>query len=524
MWATFLKKKWLVLSIIVFVMAIAARLIPGPRTIDDAFITFRYARNLLAGNGFTYNPGVHILGTTTPLYTLTMAFLGLFFGGLEAPFPTIAYVLNALLDGVTAILLLYIGRRLGYGRAGLGAALVWGILPFSVTFAIGGLETSLYVLLLIGTFAALLDARYVLVGLLSGLALLTRPDALILILPLGFDRLFFDRKRRRTPVKASELLAFFVPVVLWYGFATLYFGSPLPHSITAKTQAYQLPPNGALIRMTQHYATPFMGHLTFGTMWIGIGLVLYPFLYIIGGLKVFREARYTWPVLLFPWFYFLAFTIPNPLIFRWYLTPPTPFYIFMLLCGLELLLTQIFKKDTQKPSRKRSFTAWQVATILLVILIPFILPLREWRLHPDHGTDNPAPDMAWVRLELLYQQAAEIVSTHVEKSDESITLAAGDVGVLGYYTPARILDTIGLNSEEPLDYYPVPQEMVAGMAYAIPPDLIFDYQPDYLVFPEIYIRNGLLKDVRFADQYALLVKIETDIYDSEGMLIYVLQP
>ena len=103
-------------------------------------------------------------------------------------------------------------------------------------------------------------------------------------------------------------------------------------------------------------------------------------------------------------------------------------------------------------------------------------------------------------------------------------MAAGDVGVLGYYTQARILDTVGLNSVEPLDYYPVPEEMIAGMAYAIPPDLIFDQQPDYLVFPEIYIRNGLLKDPRFADQYTLLEKIETDIYDSDGMLIYVRRP
>ncbi len=516
---TFLRKYGPYLA--VFALAVIVRLLPGPRTIDDSFITYRYARNLLAGNGFVYNPGVHILGTTTPLYTLTMAFLGLFFGGPGAPFPIIAYVLNALLDGITAMLLLYIGRKLDFGRAGLGAALVWGILPFSVTFAIGGLETSLYVLLLIGTFAALLDSRYVLVGLLSGLALLTRPDALILVLPLGFDRLFFDRKRRGVPLKINELLAFFVPALLWYGFATLYFGSPLPHSITAKTQAYQLPPNGALIRMTQHYATPFMGNLTFGTVWIGIGLVLYPFLYIIGGLNIFRRERHTWPVLLFPWFYFLAFTIPNPLIFRWYLTTPTPFYILIILCGLEQLLSQIFKKAAQnKP------IAWQVATLLLVILIPLALPLREWRLHPEDGPDRPAPDMAWVRLEDFYHQAADIVSADVGESAGaySYTLAAGDVGVLGYYTQARILDTVGLNTAEPLAYYPVPEEMIAGMAYAIPPDLIFDQQPDYLVFPEIYIRNGLLKDERFTDQYTLLEKIETDIYDSDGMLIFVRKP
>ncbi len=37
-----------------------------PNTVDDAYTTFRYARNLVNGLGFVYNPGEHVLGTTTP--------------------------------------------------------------------------------------------------------------------------------------------------------------------------------------------------------------------------------------------------------------------------------------------------------------------------------------------------------------------------------------------------------------------------------------------------------------------------
>jgi hypothetical protein len=42
-------------AIIVF-LALAARLIPGPRLVDDAYITFRYSRNLIEGQGLVYNP------------------------------------------------------------------------------------------------------------------------------------------------------------------------------------------------------------------------------------------------------------------------------------------------------------------------------------------------------------------------------------------------------------------------------------------------------------------------------------
>ncbi len=152
------------------------------------YITFRYARNILAGIGFVYNPGEHVLGTTTPLYTFLLTISGYFSGGTQAPFPHIALYLNAIADAITCLLLLQIGRKLGSPIAGFGAALVWAIAPFSVTFAIGGLETSFYVLLLTGTISAYIHQHYKLSAFLAALSLLTRPDALLLVGPLFLDR------------------------------------------------------------------------------------------------------------------------------------------------------------------------------------------------------------------------------------------------------------------------------------------------------------------------------------------------
>ena len=39
-------------------------------TYEDAFITFRYAHQLVEGNGFVYNLGERVYGTTTPLFTI----------------------------------------------------------------------------------------------------------------------------------------------------------------------------------------------------------------------------------------------------------------------------------------------------------------------------------------------------------------------------------------------------------------------------------------------------------------------
>ncbi|MFM8320085.1 MAG: hypothetical protein ACKOC5_04135, partial [Chloroflexota bacterium] len=219
----------------VFILALAARWLPGPRTIDDSYITFTYARSLLAGQGFVYNPGEQVLGTTTPLYAALMALGGLLTGGVNAPFPLLALGLNSLADALTCVLILRLGRRLGLPFAGAGAALTWAVAPFSVTFAIGGLETSLYVLLLTGLANAHLEQRRILASLLAALALLTRPDALILIGLVYLDRagglllqLRAARRGQAQPPRpaalAAEAAAFLLPVLAWGAFAYAYFG------------------------------------------------------------------------------------------------------------------------------------------------------------------------------------------------------------------------------------------------------------------------------------------------------------
>lgn len=537
------------LPLLIVLLALATRLIPGPRTIDDSYITFRYTRHILAGDGMVYNPGERVLGTTTPFYAGWMAILGGITGGENAPFPILAMGVNAIFDALTCLILLKLSKRLGAARAGVGAAVVWAILPFSVTFAIGGLETSLYVLLLTGTVSYHLTGKHTLTALFAALSLLTRPDALILLVPLALDRLIssgslnsllprtlrlrktsaqgasndplanppsFDFTQDRYPITLKELLTALLLPLAWFSFAWVYYGSPIPHSIAAKSVAYHLEPMTALVRLLQHYATPFMDNLTFGVAGIMAGIVLYPFLFVIGARTALKATPRIWPWAAYPWLYLAVFALANPLIFRWYLTPPLPAYILLILIGADQLVSA-----SVKGIRNRQAAA--VIQILIVIGLPTFLSAQDWQLRPDHGLQRPAPEMAWYQLELLYREAADSLEADIVSGTAARgappTLAAGDVGVLGYFTSARILDTLGLNSPEAIPYYPTNPEFYVTI-YAVSPDLVMDTLPEYVVLLEVYGRAGLFKDPRFLEAYHLRDTIPTDIYGSEGMVIY----
>ena len=495
--------------ILIAFVAILARAIPTPRTIDDAFITFRYARNLVAGSGFVFNPGQHVLGTTTPLYTVLLALLA----GLTRTtnYPWLALVVNTLADAATCLLLVALGEALsGRRAAGLGAGLLWAIAPMSVTFAVGGMETSVFILLLVATATCYVTGRNRWAAVAAGLLLLTRPDGLLLVAPLGAD--FLVRRLRARQFPTAEALLFLATVLPWAVFATLYFGSPIPHSVLAKTVAYRVDPVDGLVNLLQHYGTPFFEDQFLGRFWPLVGFSLYLALGLFGGLAVLRRESRAWPLVLFPWLYFTAYAAARVLIFRWYLAPPLPFYFLLILAGLAKLLGDLARVAG---ARIRAL-ARRLDPLALPVGLFALLSILAWTPRPDHGPTEPAPQMAWHQLELYYRQVGVALGPRLTAGS---LVAAGDVGALGYYSNARILDTVGLMSPEATAYYPLDPALYT-ISYAIPPRLILDQKPDYVVFLEVYGRLGLLHDPQFLSAYQLFQYIDTDIYGSHGLLVY----
>jgi hypothetical protein len=495
--------------IAIALLALAARIIPQPRTIDDAYITFRYSRNIVDGEGFVYNPDTRTLGTTTPFYTLLMAAIG-FITGSEN-YPWFALIVNALADAGTCVLLGLIIHRVTE-QISLAAILgvIWALHPLSVTFAIGGMETSVVILWSVAATYFYFTKHNRTAAVFAALGILTRIDALIWVGPLMAHQLYTNwRSKHRAPWRSW--LIFTAILLPWFLFSWFYFGTILSRSLSAKQVAYIVPEFHALTRLLQNIATPFFEHELIGIPAIIIGVLLYPELAAIGILRVSKQQPRLLPFLMYPWLYLIAFSIMNPVIFRWYLSPMMPAYLLSILIGLWVVSNGIASRLKQARALPVGFSA--VGILLVGIL------LNAWTLHPDHGPDRPAPTMAWHQIELYYQQVGEALRRDCGITEDTV-VAAGDIGAVGYYSRAHILDTVGLVTPEISNYYPLDPDLpIEGSNYAVPPAIIYDYKPDYIVFMEMFVRNGLAKESWFTDQYPEIAMIPTDFYGT-GMIVY----
>ncbi len=202
--------------------------------IDDAYIGFRYARNLLLGRGLVFNPGERVEGVTNIGWTLLLALVGGF-----VPIPVAAKVLGALFVAATAVLLLPIGRR---RRPGAIDPLFLYPLPFlAVThfdylyFSLAGMETALLSLVL-GTMVLLsLRGRagsWEAIAFLSAAGSLLHPE-ILMVYPLAVAVLFLGPGRRGPPqgrpaaIFAATLAA--ITLARWS-----YFGQLVPNTFYAK--------------------------------------------------------------------------------------------------------------------------------------------------------------------------------------------------------------------------------------------------------------------------------------------------
>ena len=202
-------------------------------TADDAFISFRYGKTLLAAHAWNWNPPVAAMVPREEAYSsLIYTLLGII--------PALLHVSPALFFkffGVVCIAVIAY-RLLTQARshfAALLGVLLLGLHPFVAIHAFSSLETPLYILLLVEMALAVRDAAIARPGWVYALGLLlplTRPEGLVFAC-VGVVLYWRAREMRQSSSGRLRRRSSRASSILWP--AGRYFGHLLPNPFYAKT-------------------------------------------------------------------------------------------------------------------------------------------------------------------------------------------------------------------------------------------------------------------------------------------------
>jgi arabinofuranosyltransferase len=390
---------------------------------DDAYISFRYARNLARGDGLVFNVGEPVEGYTNFLWTLQVG-AGLALGGDPERFaPWLGLFWGA---GAVVLAGMLLCRR--------GMPVWWVVVPLTVLsagvpFALwsaAGLETGLVAFFMV-LGVLLLDRvsapgpvpwwlSWVLGGTL-GLATLTRPDnGLLFLFCVGW--LILERKWRRL----LPLLTAWAAVVLpWFGWRLWYYGKLLPNSLLLRTGAEW---------------TDYLHSVREGLAYSGgyLAFVAGPFLLLSGGL-LFRAGRVEGVLglrqarrdLIFVvcFLAYLAAVGGDEKVFYRLAAPLTP----LLVCGLGLGAWSLL----QRRSWRGVF--WGLLGVawcgwLALGWSGFLAEEYHRRLH--HLRDH------------LYPERRLVARWISEQAPPGATLAMSAMGLVPYLTDLRTYDCLGV--------------------------------------------------------------------------------
>lgn len=396
--------------------------------LDDAWIHQVYARNLGTRGEFAFFPGQTSAGSTSPLWTIALSFGYV----LHADFHAWAYLLGAILLGAGAILVyritFYVLCNTQYATRNSLFAALFLVFEFHLAWsAVSGMEVPLFVflsLLLVERFFA--DARTWVLGLVAGLLTLTRPEGAVLVGLIGLAIVldFVQDVTRNTKhvVRGAWYVGVFILVLLPYlAFNLSVSGTLFPNTYYAKYAEYapifeSVP---LVVRWMQLLVAP----------WVGAQILLAPgAIYLAVTLAIKREWKLLIPfawILILPALY--AWRLPVAYQHGRYEMPVIPFIVLYGVWGTSVLFARIRNWVVR--------TTWGMSTAALVIAFWFI------------GANAYATDVAIIECEMV--GSARWVVANVAPGT---SIAAHDIGALGYYYPYPFIDLAGLVSPEVIPF------------------------------------------------------------------------
>ena len=453
---------------ILFIFFITVKLFPFPY--DDAYIHFRIAENLSSNFAPYFNKSEKIMGTSSFLWVIILAFINLFPLTLILKVAIFNIVVSVLGLLVWVNLLRYFSNKKDQTIVILLFALCY--VGFLIPSVVGLMETPL-VLCLLGVAIYFIKMEKLRGWAILGAIVFLRVELIIFVLLFGLTILSKSRGSSVRKLVALTIPILFLGIICYYFYDTL-----IPHTMFAKTQVFK-PTIGMIVdnffesifpdSIFQTISLPYrISYLT---------ILWYPFLTLIislffvgviwSGVIKIKNFQIQFLILSSGLIIGLAYILKQAIIQDWYIplyAIPIAFVIFS-----NTLTNQIF--------------SWLTITIFcfqpLKTILIFILMIC-----------SPASIEISLVSQLRVNRYLEI-GTLLNKLYPSGEIMTSEIGALGYTYKGKIIDGAGLISPQALFFHPlkVPEQRSSSLIGAIPEEFIKQQNPKIIVSYPIFVEE-----------------------------------
>lgn len=381
--------------------------------LDDVYIHCRYAANLLAGDGYSFNSGPIVTADTSPLWVVLLALGGLFASQIHI----VAIIQSSLFYLLLAPTNYRLALSLGLDKRWsifvglctlLAARIVWS--------APSGMEITLACLLTILAIKVHIDSQKmgkprIVEGILLALSIATRPELMFLAALCFVDWVSFFRRRN----KKYKLI--FLPSLFFLIFVSPVFALPLIE-------------RGSLVyhsSMVQGAGISLVPNITY--LWFASKILLFsiapPIIFaLFAPVVLWKEHR---------WRLLIVFGLGLPILLSFvapqfrhhgrYFFPAMP---ILIVVGAGVLASLFSKEHLKKYARYL-----QIAFSCFALIGAGI-----WANKYQDSVAN---------INDQHVAASEWIEKNAKEGD---VIAAQDVGAIGYFTKRNVIDLVGLVSPD----------------------------------------------------------------------------
>lgn len=406
--------------------------------LEESWIALTYAKNLREFGAYSfYATDMIASGSTSPLYV----FIAALFGFLFSSEFTLSFFLGVGSFAIVALFVYRLAKELFQTEHWLAlvVTLLFVLTPRIHSASVSGMPTMFFTALVVAAAYYFIVRKPIHFFVLTGLALWTRPDALVLLIAMGLHVLV-QRFGSRDSVsdwngwlmnKRGLLIGIVAFVVLLAGYASFNLalsGTVFPNSVHARLAFFSEVPS------------EFFAEATFGYYATSLGAILvFPFLigvvfFVLDVVK--RRSNAMAFAFLFTLGPVATYAVFLPFLFNdgRYLTPTTPFYILCAVWSVRRVFERLL---TAIPIKLMRTTGNTVSLILFGVAV--LLALIGWKeKRTDHYkavtyvNDRQVAAAKWINVQ----------------TPPDATIATHVVGPIGYYGERKIIDLFGVVSPE----------------------------------------------------------------------------